>query len=256
MMLSGVSELSNFNSLDGIGFGYIILPDNFSGKNKRNRYIQNCYRRERVSILPENGGTPIHDCIITKETLNNIEFPDETGGLGSGICFLTIKNSGKLVVIGTASKMDESGLGSENVHKVLRNSSGGHTLLIMDPNSGQIIVQNVNKEHSPTLKINLSGGSKKALFGLNVSGDVEVDVSDNINIKVRKGVNLKINDCEIDIDDKILVKNEKESLKKLVNDLFDAILQLTVTTPVGPSGVPINSPVFTQLKTRFDNLLK
>ncbi len=47
---------------------------------------------------------------------------------------------------------------------------------------------------------------------------------------------------------------ENENLKDILNDLLDAITQLTVTTSTGASGVPINVSSFLQIKTRLDNL--
>ena len=45
-------------------------------------------------------------------------------------------------------------------------------------------------------------------------------------------------------------------LKKTLNDLIDAICQLTVPTGVGPSGVPINSARFQQIKQDLTNYLE
>ncbi|AHJ98927.1 hypothetical protein [Hymenobacter swuensis] len=48
---------------------------------------------------------------------------------------------------------------------------------------------------------------------------------------------------------------EQESLLTLQRDLLDELVKLTVTTPAGPSGPPINAPALLALKARFDNLL-
>lgn len=52
-----------------------------------------------------------------------------------------------------------------------------------------------------------------------------------------------------------LMSRGSSGLKKTLSDLIDAISQLTVTTGVGPSGVPINLSTFTQIKTDLDNYL-
>lgn len=56
--------------------------------------------------------------------------------------------------------------------------------------------------------------------------------------------------------DGFIVERGGESLKKLLNDLLKAIQQLTVTTPAGPSGVPVNLSAFVDLQTRLSNILK
>lgn len=53
----------------------------------------------------------------------------------------------------------------------------------------------------------------------------------------------------------VVLKRGSESLKKIISDLLDSILQMTVTTGVGPSGTPINFAQFEQLKSRLNNLL-
>jgi hypothetical protein len=42
------------------------------------------------------------------------------------------------------------------------------------------------------------------------------------------------------IDGKYSIQNKEQSLKSLINELIDAISAITVTTAVGPSGIPIN----------------
>ena len=52
------------------------------------------------------------------------------------------------------------------------------------------------------------------------------------------------------------IKNTQESLKKLLDDLNNAIIALTVTTGTGPSGTPINIVSFKQIQQRIPNLFK
>ncbi len=57
-------------------------------------------------------------------------------------------------------------------------------------------------------------------------------------------------------EDGFTITRSDEGLKKLLEDLITAISQLTVPTGVGPSGTPINTAVFTQIKTRIGNFLE
>ena len=45
-------------------------------------------------------------------------------------------------------------------------------------------------------------------------------------------------------------------LKKTLESLIDAIVKLTVTTGVGPSGTPINAPDFMKVKQDLSNYLE
>lgn len=67
---------------------------------------------------------------------------------------------------------------------------------------------------------------------------------------------IKVNNVELSGDaDGLVLKNGGESLKSIMVDTFDALMAMTVTTGVGPSGTPINLADFQHLKTRLDNLL-
>jgi hypothetical protein len=52
------------------------------------------------------------------------------------------------------------------------------------------------------------------------------------------------------------LSTEQENILTYMQDLLAAIMQLTVTTPAGPSGVPINLPAFQQLAQRLPNLFR
>lgn len=55
--------------------------------------------------------------------------------------------------------------------------------------------------------------------------------------------------------DKVSLKNNQEDLKSWLDDLVDAIKQITVPTAVGPSGTPINATAIEAIKQRLNNLL-
>lgn len=69
-------------------------------------------------------------------------------------------------------------------------------------------------------------------------------------------IQVKIEDTTLKIDKAgFALQRQNESLKKLLEELLDAIAQLTVPTGTGPSGVPVNAAAFTSLKQRLTNLL-
>lgn len=56
--------------------------------------------------------------------------------------------------------------------------------------------------------------------------------------------------------DNIVIQNDTESLKDILNDLIKQINLLTVTTAVGPSGTPINFLNFEAIDKRINKLFK
>lgn len=56
-------------------------------------------------------------------------------------------------------------------------------------------------------------------------------------------------------DGKLSVKNGDYGLKQALDELIDAIGQLTVTTGVGPSGIPVNKAAFEGIKNNLAKFL-
>ncbi|MEY4902838.1 MAG: hypothetical protein RLZZ292_653 [Bacteroidota bacterium] len=70
-------------------------------------------------------------------------------------------------------------------------------------------------------------------------------------------VKFKVNTTEFSLEDTgIDFKRGTEGLKSILGDLLDAINAITVTTPQGPSGTPLNFLSFSAIKQRLNNLLK
>lgn len=63
-------------------------------------------------------------------------------------------------------------------------------------------------------------------------------------------------DVTSSIDGKYSIQNKQQSLITLVNELIDAISAITVTTAVGPSGIPVNKPQFDVIKHKFNELIQ
>ena len=66
----------------------------------------------------------------------------------------------------------------------------------------------------------------------------------------------KVKEIELVITDKILIANQTNNLGSILKELCEALETLTVTTPMGPSGIPINVAQITAVKTKLQNLLK
>ena len=57
--------------------------------------------------------------------------------------------------------------------------------------------------------------------------------------------------------DSIIIENESDSLKDILNDLIDAIRKITVNTPSGPSTLPlVNDVAFKNVDNKVNNLFK
>lgn len=78
-----------------------------------------------------------------------------------------------------------------------------------------------------------------------------------VNHSTVAGLKLRIGTAYIAVAADGIWIEKGESLKTLIGDLIAQIKLITVTTPSGPSTLPLlNAAAFDALKTRFDNVLK
>lgn len=83
-------------------------------------------------------------------------------------------------------------------------------------------------------------------MSLSSNGPVNIDTKDTVTINA-KGINLGIDAKEP------LVKGD--TLKSKLDELLDAIIKITVSTPVGPSTPPINLADFQKIKSELSEIL-
>jgi len=61
--------------------------------------------------------------------------------------------------------------------------------------------------------------------------------------------------AKLSLTDKVNISNTSDDLKTILNNLISAIKLITVPTPSGTSGVPLNVADFTSINTSINNLL-
>jgi len=250
----GISERPGKGVSSWMGSGYIVVPDNCSGES-RDQYVETCYRKERVGVLPERGGTPNWNCSITREALKNITFPKTSKNLGSAVIFFSDER-GNVMVVGTVSKLDESLNETEFVKRVSSKYEDTELSVIMNPKDKTLFIEAKGGKSPVELSVNLSNLSENCELNIGVSGDISIDLSGDFKLE-GSTISNKAGDIEINLDgSKVEVKNNIESLKTILDDIITAINSITVPTGVGPSGVPINAAQFISIQQRLDLLMK
>jgi hypothetical protein len=79
----------------------------------------------------------------------------------------------------------------------------------------------------------------------------------NVTLTVdASGIQCSKGDTVVKVNNKVEISAAGENLHGLLKDLLAAIKVLTVPTPVGTSGVPVNLADFVVLEMRIDNLLQ
>lgn len=279
-MDGGIGREGVPNYRSSINTGYIFIPENFRGEENRKKFIQDCLRRERVSIFIENGGGASHNCYITRQTLRDIEFPDvavnerleekdSISRLGSQVIFLSEPYLDHPIIIGTVSKLNETQLLNEREFKVLRSKNGSFALLSMNGNTGEINISTYGHDTKSDLNIIIANNNDNAQLNLSVRGDINIITTGTTNITAGGDINLttKTNtnlvtegDVTIKPVKKLLVGEAKEPMllgtttftalekeKKALKDTIDAINTVT------PLPVPANAvdPTWALVKAKL-----
>ena len=240
-----------------INTGYIIIPDNID----RGKFIEQCLRKERFSILVEGGGGFLHNCYITKSALRDISFPKHNERLGSAVVFFTEPFGGKAVITGVVSKDDQTSINKEEILVFKKTKDGNYALISVDGN-GQVNIDVIGTRGTGKLNINVRNDSYDAEVNLKVrgkinlyyegdttlkvvGGDVNLISSKDVNITANRDVTLSSTKNVNVKSDKLMVHGASESMIKgdtlydeliKTNDVLQSILQVLLGVPVAEAG--------------------
>lgn len=190
------------NEPESISYGYIIIPMGVD----RDTYVESCLRRGRVCVLQE-GGVFRMDLYITREALQNIEFPKNPGEKGTAVVIASNPFKGVLTIIGTLNLNDESPTWSEDIFRFRKIVGSVDALIEINPKNNFINI-NINSSEKTSIEIEATGNEESEVK-LNSSGKVRVSADKSINII---GYN-EINASVINID------KPKEEIRSVVMDL-------------------------------------
>lgn len=194
----------------GIQHGYIILPADVD----RTRFIEQCYRWERVSILVEKGGGVIHDCYITKTALQEINFPESSDKLGSCVVFFTEIHSGLPVIIGVASKENESQWLGEGKFRFVKTYQNTHVTIEGDAKNGALTLS-VGGDNAQQLNITIANKAKNTELNLRCQGVINLAASGGV--RINKGTEPMIKGNEL--------KTQLDKTNDYLSNLYQAIYQ-------------------------------
>ena len=243
----GVNKDLHPNARRSINFGYITIPVNVD----RDKFIQQCLRTEKFSVLVEGGGV-MHNCLITKSALKEIYFPVVGGNLGSAVCFFTDIFTSKVVIVGVVSKEDEVDILLENSYLLKRTIGNSYALLSVN-GDGQINIDVIGGSSSGKLNINIRNQGSNAEMNVFVGGVINLYAEGSINIKTVGGEINLTSDTNINIESskevrvrssKFMVHNANESMVRgdqlyssleKTNSLVNAIKETLLTFIPFPS---------------------
>ena len=167
--------------------GHIFVPPDVD----RDKYVKTCYKRERVSVILEDGQGILFNCYIDKQTLKDIRFPQTSKNLGSLVS--VIKQYGKIgIILGAISYEDESSLMKEDDIFIERyDVDGNYSGLRGNAKEGNLSLKCENNENSAILDITVSGKNNTGKINIRVNNEFNVRSTSKTNIESFGEVSLK-----------------------------------------------------------------
>ena len=131
------------------------------------------------------------------------------------------------------------------------NSAPNISTSFYDENGTEISKSNFNRDEQ---KISINEGN--TVFNLK-DKEVKVTIKDGFETTISDAKTSFVKgDLIFEMDNKFKIAVAGKSLKTKLEELIDEIGKITVTTPVGPSGPPINLPQLSTIKGNLTELLK
>lgn len=278
----------NPNGVSTGGVGWIIIPNG----TDRNTYVANCYRMHMVSIEGGLGYSAMHQVKITTQALEKIKFPGSSGERGSAVVWIRDNFYNRPIVIGLLDSVGDSGMTTEFQQRIVQQTAEQVVEIFLDAVNG---VLNISSQGTPDIPANLnirvSGGNEdnelhlesdaKMSFGaksmtFSLTEDIDITIANETEENI---ITIQGNKEHFILKDQfansaefregnVQIKTEKFSvgegeenmvlgntLVQLLSDWLDALLRMTVQTPVGPSGTLLNVPDFVNIKNRLKDIL-
>ena len=255
--------------LGGLQYGHIFLPfpgkamdkDSQEGIDYRDTVIKQCFRKQKVSVLFDNG-TFANNCPISLSALRDVEFPEKFGQVGSSVlCFIEPMHKKPMIIAlyGKESDVDFSNEGDKKLSSVFKNSRAevgvkgktGEAYINVDSSEdsgGNIWINISNASNTGKLNIKVLGDSNIYSLGncnITASGNITASVTDD-QAKKTTLVNLSKSGVTVTRDGKGL----KDTLKNLINELV-------AFKTISPGGNGVTSPdTITNLQGYLNDLDK
>lgn len=225
------------------GYGNIVIPS----KVVRDDYVKTCYNRERVSVLLANGGGLLKDCYISREVLREVTFPSSSNELGDMVTFIRDIDNSKATIVGVISKESQSQLLEEGEFQLSKTMGNSSVTISGKAESGVLLIDVEDNNDIGELTISVSGKNDGSSLNLKCKGNTTIYADDSVNIETADSVKLKSTNATTSqevllelTNNKIKIENDIASLKSILEELVNQMSAITVPTPAGTSGIPLN----------------
>lgn len=266
----GAQPIQGYNQ--SVGIGYIALPSDIP----RAEYISLCYKNSSVCIKCEDGSFYTR-VPIDSTALNFIEFPLEINDLGSPIVFVNEPVKNQLIVLGVLNKIEDMQDNIEGQFK-FKKKFGASYVEIVGSAKNESIGLIVDGQDRGEIFINVSNDKSNAKLNIEILGDANLTVSNNINFTSHNKIRLEtLNDTDKNEEnisssfeqtssenhfeaEKFTINSGEEAMlrgdrvKQFLDDFIDEVSKIKVATPIGLQPI-VNKAQILAFKQKTKDLL-
>lgn len=227
-------------------------------KNDQNRYLEINSDVDKLEMLfkEKESTDPSSTSAPTYKNIAHLEFNGEKPGLRTSFYNENGEQISTNFFNGNMQETILNTINGENVRERIRFSisSGDNPsarIQLSDTNGNEKQKITFDELHT---EINLEKGN--TIFNLK-DKEAKVIIKDGFEAIISDAkTSFKKGDLTLEMDDRFKIDVGGKSLKSKLEELIDEIGKITVTTPVGPSGIPINLPQLITIKGKLTELLK
>lgn len=253
--------------LTGLEYGHIFLPfpgnnidvNSQEGVDYRSRIIKQCFRKQKVSVLFDNGGFA-NNCPISLQALRDVEFPEKFSNVGSPVlCYIEPLHR-KPMIIGVFGKENDVDLSDEGDKKLSSIFKDSKAEVGVRGKRGEIFLNvDSSEETGGNVYINIKNTSNTGKLVLRVLGSSDIYTLGACTVTSNDNIAVKIRDVENDITslfnvskNGFTVTRDKSGLKKTLQDILNELIGLQT---ISPGGNGIVSPAnITNLNSYLNDL--
>ena len=285
--LLGIHNIDS--GIGSAGVGFVVVPKDVN----RVQYINDCYRTNTITMNGGRGYGYFSSVNVDPNVMQEIKFPTDDENRGTPVIWVRDSISQLPVVVASLRKQNDYYYLEQNQYRLKRGSEDVRNVeIFLDGNKTSLDFNLVGDEEEPAdLNIKLSSANSDSEMNVDCDNDINVNCKNSINITSNNKVMVSVKDKgvvkmkmeyslnsgleyvdefgnkivtkdgEVDIiSDKINHNNGKEpmvlgdTLVNILNELIDAIKALSVNSPVGVTSTPINTPQFTIIQNKLENI--
>lgn len=282
----GIKKLKT--GVDVGGVGWLVVPEG----SDRKTFIEDCYRTQTVSINGGEGYGCFSAVPCPQNVLENLVFPVEDNR-GTPVIWVRDGISRLPLIVGWLRKEGDHYSLGEHQWRISRGEGMKNVDIFVDGVTSTLLINVLGDSEEPAnVDIVLSSSNKDSTFTLSTDNEINVNAAKRISLSTNSEVNLSVDEKGVTkgqlryvlgtgweltdefgnvirtsdglleiIGDKINHNSGKEpmvlgeTLTDILSQLIGAITAITVPTPQGVSGNPLNAAQFNAIKSKLDTIL-